>query len=305
MNKPLDTSAAIPAEPATARNTPPLLFEMMRSFATLARTLNLSHAVKEMNSTRQTVRRHIAMLEAEMGVTLFEVDERQYHLTTAGKEALPGAEDMLARARVWARGDTKHVSGLMLLSHEQPNGWAFYQQQQPLTHVWDGGSSLLREALIAWGKSGGQLECEAWEHLRPYLLVYRDSPNGWICVELGEESFYALWYGWINARSSIGRTLGEFPGGDDFARLLGQSFDEIQQSYGARLDEVVTMIPREQGGTPIPTAYKRLLMGSRFPDGTFALIAAVDRSDEIRIAGLDQSILEAMPEDAVSSFVPP
>jgi len=37
-----------------------ILFELLRSFTTLARTLNLSHAVKELRSTRQTVRRHIA-----------------------------------------------------------------------------------------------------------------------------------------------------------------------------------------------------------------------------------------------------
>ena len=42
----------------------PLLFEMIRSFTTLAQTLNLSHAVAELNSTRQTVRRHISQLEA-------------------------------------------------------------------------------------------------------------------------------------------------------------------------------------------------------------------------------------------------
>ncbi|MEP3512466.1 MAG: hypothetical protein ABJN38_11970, partial [Lentilitoribacter sp.] len=36
-----------------------LLHEMIRSFTTLARTLNLSHAVKELGSTRQTLRRHI------------------------------------------------------------------------------------------------------------------------------------------------------------------------------------------------------------------------------------------------------
>ena len=41
----------------------PLLFEMLRSFTTLARTLNLSHAVEELNSTRQTIRRHISQLE--------------------------------------------------------------------------------------------------------------------------------------------------------------------------------------------------------------------------------------------------
>jgi hypothetical protein len=140
-------------------------------------------------------------------------------------------------------------------------------------------------------------------HLRPYVLVYRESPNGWICVEVGEESFYALWYGWINARSSIGRPLGQFPGGDEIARLINLPFEEIRRTSGARLDEVVSMIPREPGGDFMPTAYKRLLLGSRFPDGTFALMTFVDRSDEIRITGLSQEMLERMPADAITSFV--
>ena len=63
----------------------PLLFEMIRSFTTLAKTLNLSHAVSELNSTRQTVRRHIAQLEAVKGETLFTLESRQYHLTEAGR----------------------------------------------------------------------------------------------------------------------------------------------------------------------------------------------------------------------------
>jgi DNA-binding transcriptional LysR family regulator len=53
--------------------TNPLLFEMIRSFSKLAKTLNLSHAVHELSSTRQTVRRHIASLEEIKGENLFEV----------------------------------------------------------------------------------------------------------------------------------------------------------------------------------------------------------------------------------------
>ncbi|MEO1399352.1 MAG: LysR family transcriptional regulator, partial [Pseudomonadota bacterium] len=69
----------------------PLLFEMLRSFTTLAKTLNLSHAVSELNSTRQTVRRHIALLEEMRGEVLFDVVNRRYELTEAGQAALPAA----------------------------------------------------------------------------------------------------------------------------------------------------------------------------------------------------------------------
>lgn len=301
MNKPVTSPIDIERTVKTA--PPALLFEMIRSFVTLARTLNLSHAVKELNSTRQTVRRHITALEDEIGAALFEVNERQYRLTPAGESVLPEAEDLAARARVWLGGSSSHINGLLRLSQQRPNGWEFHQQEQPLDHIWGGKSELLKEGLSAWAKSEGELESEHMAHLRPYLLVYRDTPNGWICVEIGEESFYTMWYGWSHARSSIGRPLGQLPGGDDFARLLEQSFDQIQMNSGVRLDEVVTTIPRVVGGPLIPTAYKRLLMGGRFPDGSFALIAVVDRSDKIRIDGVEQGILEQMPGDAVSTFV--
>ena len=73
-----------------------LLHEMIRSFTTLARTLNLTHAVKELGTTRQTLRRHIAQLEELKGVDLFVVKDRQYQLTEEGSRALPEALDILS-----------------------------------------------------------------------------------------------------------------------------------------------------------------------------------------------------------------
>lgn len=68
------------------------LAEMLRSFVVLADTLNLSHAVERLQTTRQTVRRHIKLLEERRGAPLFELRDRQYALTPAGKRALPEAE---------------------------------------------------------------------------------------------------------------------------------------------------------------------------------------------------------------------
>jgi hypothetical protein len=282
--------------------TPALLYEMIRSFVVLSDTLNLSHAVLRLESTRQTVRRHITNLEEIMGETLFVVDDRRYQLTEAGRGALPEAVDLLARGEVWANGKIRDVNGLLRLSHEEPNGWSFYQQQQPLTQIWNLESAVLRDVFRGWVDSNGELESPEFQKHRPYILVYRDSPNGWICVELGEESFYTKWWGWSNARSSIGRPLGQFPGGPEFAEMLNVPFREVQATGAVRLDEVVTQIPREDNGLPIPLAYKRLLLASRFPDGSFALIAVVDRSRSVTISGLDQSTLDVMPADAIVAF---
>ena len=77
------------------------MFEMLRSFTTLAETLNLSHAVVLLGSTRQTVRRHIQQLEEMRGEALFEVHDRQYVLTDAGdrsvREATQTASDLLSQ----------------------------------------------------------------------------------------------------------------------------------------------------------------------------------------------------------------
>ncbi|WP_254655283.1 helix-turn-helix domain-containing protein [Roseobacter sp. GAI101] len=292
----------IRGDPADSVKAPALLYEMIRSFVVLAGTLNLSHAVKQLESTRQTVRRHIAHLEEIMGEALFEVDDRRYQLTERGHEVLPEATDIMARGKIWVQGNSRHVGGLLRLSHEAPNGWNFYQQQQPLTQIWDGESDMLRDVFTAWVNSKGELEHPNFQALRPYVLVYRDSPNGWICIELGQESFYTKWWGWKNARSSIGRPLGQFPGGPEFEAMLNAPFREVQANGGVRLDEVVTQIPRKEGAKPIPLAYKRLLMASRFPDRSFALIAAIDRSRYISIAGLDQSTLDVMPSDAIVAF---
>ena len=297
MNKMMTSSEKLAG--AAASVPPALLYEMIRSFTTLARTLNLSHAVQELNSTRQTLRRHISQLEDSMGRVLFFVEDRRYHLTPEGQEALPEAEDILARGKIWVEGRTRHVDGMMRLSHEAPNGWSFYQQQQSLKHLWDSESEILRDALSAWTLSKGELEHPAFQAIRPCVLVYRDSPSGWICVEVGENSFYTQWWGWKYARSSVGRPLAQFPGGPEFERMLNYPFREVEANGGMRLDEVVTQIPREPDGPLIPLAYKRLLLGARFPDHSFALIAVVDRSREIHIAGLDQTVLQQMPPDAV------
>ena len=218
----------------------PLLFEMLRSFTTLARTLNLSHAVEELNSTRQTVRRHITQLEDLRGETLFDVVNRRYELTEAGRAALPAAQSLLGHGRLWLRGQIKDVDGLMGTSFEDGDGWYYYQQQLPISAVWTGKSELFRAAVQCWSYAAGALEHPHIEQVRPYALVYRDTAAGWICTEVGERSFYSQWFGWAAARSSVGRLLEQFPLGPELARVMDVPLREVQTTCGMRLDQVVT-----------------------------------------------------------------
>lgn len=281
-----------------------LLHEMIRSYATLARTLNLSHAVKELGITRQTLRRHISLLEEYKGVELFVVKDRQYHLTEAGLRALPEAEDILARGTSWLNRDVGHVDGLQHISKVLPDGWYFHQQQRPVGDIWTSPRPLFREAVKAWTMAQGELEHEALQHIRQYFMVFRDSPHGWLSVEIGDENAYVSWFGWSRARSSIGRDVGKMPGGDDFARLLSAPFEEVKHTRGLRLDHVCTLLPRVENGPLVPLSYQRLMLGGTFPDGTFALLSMVERCYDLKIEGVSDEQAKLMPEEMLTPEKP-
>lgn len=298
----VQTGEALATDPAGETTPPALLFEMMRSFVTLARTLNLSHAVRDLGSTRQTVRRHIILLEELVGTPLFGIDDRRYTLTQAGIDALPEATNLIGRATMWLKGSARHHNDLQRVSHRQPDGWSFDQQQHPLSRVWDHQSILMRETLRGWAMSGGHIEAPELAHVRPYLIVYRRTPAGWITVEFGEESFYVKWFGWSAARSNIGSAIGSLPGGPDFARLLEQPFDEVTNTQSARLDHLITEAPKGDDGKLTPIHYARLMMGGRFPDGSEALFALVEPEPNIDIEGVDNDALEPIPADVLLNF---
>lgn len=290
--------------PDAQRVAPALLHEMMRSFTGLARTLNLSQAVEELGSTRQTVKRHIAHLEDAMGSKLFEVTQRRYILTNTGKRALAPAQLLLDQGEVWYHGQFENVDGLLRFSYKDKNGWMYHQQQQPMGMLWSCKSELLRAALKAWTMSEGQLESPYMEAIRPYIVAYRDNVEGWICVEVGEKSFYSEWYGWAKARSSVGRSLGDFPGGDAVASLAYAPFQDISDGESARVDQVLTML--RFGGEEGPKkhiVFDRLLLGVRLPDGSPAIVSVVDRACKIRIADIDPAVLKSVPDEAKIDFV--
>ncbi|WP_299612794.1 LysR family transcriptional regulator [uncultured Tateyamaria sp.] len=281
----------------------PLLFEMIRSFTTLAQTLNLSHAVTELNSTRQTVRRHISQLEALRGEELFRTKDRRYELTEAGEAALPEARELLMHARAWSRGQTGVRSALQYLQAREGD-WAFYQQQQPMGDIWDGESILLRETYRAWMMSSGEIESPNLAHVRPFLMVYRNSDSGWICVEFGTRSAYVKWFGQDYARSSIGRPIARLPAGEEFGRMLDQSFLDIQTTQMARLDHVYTRMPERHDAKQATMAYQRLMMAGFFPDRSPAVLTLVVPTINIKIAALDETQRAAMTEITKPDFDP-
>ncbi|MEP1586691.1 MAG: LysR family transcriptional regulator [Tateyamaria sp.] len=278
----------------------PLLFEMMRSFTTLARTLNLSHAVTELNSTRQTVRRHISQLEVLRGKPLFYVSDRRYELTDEGHAALPEAEALLTRSRAWSRGEMGSYGALQYLQTGRGD-WVFYQQQQAMGSIWKDESVLLRETYRAWMMASGEIENQNLAHVRAHLLVFRHAENGWICVEFGERSAYVKWFGHDYARSSVGRPIARLPAGEELGQMLDQSFVDIETAQTARLDHVYTRMPLPHGEKQVTMVYQRLMMAGFFPDGSPAVITLVEPTSNVNIVGLDaemrKSITDIMPSD--------
>lgn len=277
----------------------PLLFEMLRSFVTLARHLNLSRAVGELNSTRQTVRRHISQLEEMKGGDLFVLRDRQYTVTELGEQVLPEAKDLLARADGWAAGNSGLVNGLQRLSHAADDGWFFHQQQQPLGRIFESDSEILQLALRGWAESGGRLEGDALQSVRKYIMVFRRVGSEWLCVEIGEESSFVSWFGKAKAQSSIGRSTDAFPSSSSFGYLVGLAYEEVEKSQGLRLDHTITRIAREDGGEPLTLSYERLLAAARFPDDSMAMISVVRRTHNLNIIGLSEELRQSMPEELV------
>lgn len=283
-----------------------LLFELLRSFVTLANTLNLSKAVRELESTRQTVRRHINILEEIKGEPLFTLEDRQYQLSEAGRRALREAEDILARGNAWLHNEAGHVDGLFHVSQiKSEAGWDFHLQQHPISAIWTGSSGLLKRGLKCWAEAEGQLEHDAFQVIRPYLMVFRRLEEDWVCTEVGSKSSYATWYGWAWERSAVGRSVPSLPGGSTHAHLLAQPFEDVRATQGLRYDHVHTQMGREDGEGLHPISYKRLLMGCRYPDDSFVLASLVQRTYDLRIFGVDQAKIQMMPATEVMEGTDP
>jgi len=281
---------------------PPLLLEMMRSFVSLAETLNLSRTVEDLNCTRQTVRRHIATLEEHKGGPLFTIVDRKYHLTDLGRHSLPEACELVMRAEAWLSGSSYHVGGLQRLTLDMPEGHAYHLQQQPLSRIWKDSSPLIQEGLRIWGRACGKVECPQYAAIRPWLMIFRKHQDEWICVDVGEKSSYTTFYGWAWQRSSIGRPISALPAGNHFGQLLTIPFEDVMIRGGARLDHIHTSIKATEGpnaGRFVPISYQRLLTACRFPDDSFALASLIDRTYNVDIKGVSPAQVRAMDEELI------
>lgn len=279
---------------------------MLRAFVCLSDHLNLSRACEELGATRQTVRRHITDLETIKGAKLFELEDRQYRLSPFGRASLPGARAILRELDLWSGQSalTKDLSGGLESSQfTDADGRTFYSQQHPVSKIALNGLPLVRKALVAWGNAETQIEHKAMKEIRPYSILFRKGPSGWVFVDVGPESAYARWFGWAWSRSTIGKLMNEDEVGDEFNEFIAGAYSRIYHEGGVRFDHIFAYLSRD-GGEPLPGTFQRLLLGSVFPDGTPGLLVLAVITKQVEIDALDPADIPDLAPELIMDALP-
>lgn len=288
------------------KSTSGVTVAMLRAFVCMSRNLNLSKTCEELGATRQTVRRHLTDLERIKGEPLFVVADRQYQLTPYGQASLDGAKSILMHLDTWAGQSslTKNFSdGLESSRFIDAEGREFFSQQHPVSQVALNGLPLVRKALVAWGNAETRIEHEAMEIIRPYTVLYRKGPAGWVFVDIGTESAYAKWFGWAWSRSAIGKLINEDNVGDEFNEFIAGAYSKIYDEGGVRLDHLFAYLPKD-GGDPVPVTFQRLLLGCVFPDGTPGLSVLAVITEQVEINALKEEHQTMIPPELIMDSPP-
>ena len=284
-----------------SKNNSGITVAMLRAFVCMSRNLNLSKACQELGATRQTVRRHLSDLERLRGEKLFEVKDRQYYLTPQGEASLDDAKSILFQLDTWSGQSAlrrKSSEGLEASRYVDADGREFFSQQHPVSQIATNGLPLMKLALKAWGSAETQIEHQAMEVIRPYTVLYRKGPVGWVFVDIGAESAYAKWFGWAWSRSAIGKLMNEDNVGDEFNEFIAGAYSRIYEEGGVRLDHLFAYLPKD-GGNPLPVTFQRLLLGCVFPDGTPGLSVLALITPNVEITELDAVERPELPEGLV------
>jgi len=288
------------------KSTSGVTVAMLRAFVCMSRNLNLSKTCQELGATRQTVRRHITDLERIKGEPLFQVADRQYHLTPFGQASLDGAKSLLLHLDTWSGQSslTKNFTdGLESSRFVDADGREFFSQQHPVSKVALDGLPLLKKAFVAWGNAETRIEHEAMEVIRPYSVLYRKGPAGWVFVDIGTESAYAKWFGWAWSRSAIGKLMNEDNVGDEFNEFISGAYSRIYDEGGVRLDHLFAYLPKD-GGDPVPVTFQRMLLGCVFPDGTPGLSVLAVITNQVEISALNEQHQTDIPKDLIMDSPP-
>ncbi|OKJ16829.1 LysR family transcriptional regulator [Kitasatospora sp. CB01950] len=117
----------------------------LRTFRTVARTLNFTRAAAELNYAQSSVTEQVQALEAELGTKLFDRSHRRLSLTSAGERLVEYADRMLLlvqEARTAVEDGDRHPGGRLvvggletLCAHRLPAVLAAYRRECPRVQV--------------------------------------------------------------------------------------------------------------------------------------------------------------------------
>ncbi len=285
-------------------NTPALpavFYRMLRSFIELADTLNLSEAAKQLNTTRHTIKRHIADLEKLKGQKFFLYENRRFKLTLEGINALDEAKYLTAQANQWLDNKPGAQDQFRDKVFKDQDEYLYVQEYQ-IADVWKHGVPLLQSGLHSWVKSKGQIESPEFKKIRPYLVLFRAQQDSWLCVEVGEQSSFMSWVGWAVAKSSIGTCLDFDPIVSRSGRQMTDAYKYAAKSGGIVYEHVCATLPRGQQESLHPANFQRLIFSCFYPDGSVALATLVARTNSILIKGIDSKEAPKMPESDLMEF---
>ncbi|MDJ0612853.1 MAG: LysR family transcriptional regulator [Rhizobiaceae bacterium] len=285
--------------------TPSVIYEMLRSFVSVADTLNISKAVVQLGFTRQTIRRHLDDLEEISGGPLFEVRNRQYHLTTNGEKRIAGAKELLSSLDDWVFDRYHSPQELKSIVYRSSAlDYIYYLQQHCLMDVWDNGVPLIKNALTAWSEANAQLENSAFDHLREYLLIYRKARGNWLCTYVGQKSSYVSWLGLTWAQSAVGKVVGDDESNHHDHKFVVAAYDSVLEWGAPKYDHIHTAFSRDGGTTLEPVNYQRLLIPLRLPDGDTVLGSMVARTNQLDFSNLDVGDILPISDDLLMENSP-
>lgn len=278
---------------------------MLKAFVSLGETLSLTKTCEQIGATRQTVRRHISDLEEIIGHKLFSIVERQYQLTPSGISHMDGAAKILRSVDIWSGvADLKSTvaDGLELEEYTDADGRKFFSQQHPVSSIAINGLPLMKKSLEAWGTASGAIEHPAMAPIRPYLVLMRRGPSGWVFVDIGPESAYANWFGWKWSKSAIGMLVNDDSMGEDYTDFVSKAYNRVSTEGSVRLDHIYAHLLNAKS-EQVPVTFQRLLLGCTFPDGTPGLILVAAGTSNVEIHGLKESELPEIPSDQIMDGV--
>ncbi len=279
-----------------ALTLPSATCDAMKSFFVLANTGSLSDTVRILGITRQTVRRHINLLETIRGTMLFTAGNGGYQLSESGKAEYRVVSKIINQTSRWTTGLAAISPVLELCNGRGPDGGYYLSQQHPVSSLILNGPVAMKRIYKAWVDGGGQVEAPAFKRVRSELLIYRENAGNWTCMHAGEKAALAIWLGPVWGKSLIGVQLTHDPVACWADEFVLQAYQQAIDSGECRYDHLAITLGRGPDGEPEGVCYQRLVMPCRLPDASEAVAVFCILTNNIDIGLLPGQAHHRMPE---------